>query len=347
MKREALCRGILLLAQALWCLPVVAADGKAGNAAGVTGGTGTSGMSATTGAASASTGTAKPEPASPDYHDELARQRAIYLSQGESRPKGYVIDRGLEAYSDTLPAEFSSRLQSLGPEDRWLDIGAGRGQAILDYYAPGYSLNQATAAAKGQAQGTSSAPAGLPAAASAGRKARAVAMSMEDRRTPQWHQIAGSVGSGRIQYLFDKPLRDYSIQEIGRFQIITDLLGGFSYTDDLSAFTEKVLDLLDTNGAFYTVLQDVNSERGTNAPYYANEPYLTRLFDRDGKELKVCSWLKRISCVQVSCELRPEWQPPIEVYRVQKTCAPTVVPPLTRTHYVAGTPPERRFNLGR
>ena len=47
------------------------------------------------------------------------------------------------------------------------------------------------------------------------------------------------------------------------------------------------------------------------------------------------------------CELRPEWQPPIEVYRVQKTCAPTVVPPLTRTHYVAGTPPERRFNLGR
>lgn len=342
MKRQVLCWWFLLLAQAMWWMPAVAADQAVSGTRGNSDAKGTGG----TGAVNAVTTATPAAPGTADFREELARQRAIYLSQGESRPKGYVVDRGLEDYSDALPAEFRSRLQSLGPEDRWLDIGAGRGQAILDYYAPGYGLNQASAA-KGQVPGTSSAPAGVPAASSVGRKARAVAMSMEDRRTPQWHEIAGSVGSGRIQYLFDKPLRDYSIQEIGRFQVITDLLGGFSYTDDLSAFTEKVLDLLEINGAFFTVLQDVNSERGTNAPFYANEPYLTRLFGTDGKEVKVCSWLKRISCVQVSCELRPDWKPPIEIYRIQKTCAPTVVPALTRTHYVAGTPPERRFNLGK
>jgi hypothetical protein len=322
MKRQAIFGGCMLLAQVACLGTVLAADGAVGTA---------------------------------DFQEQLARQRAIYDSQGESRPKGYVVDRGLEAYADALPPEFSRRLQSLGPEDRWLDIGAGRGQAILDYYAPGYSLNQATAA-KGGGPGTTGtagttgpAAAVLPpsVAAAANRKARAVAMSMEDRRTGQWHQIAAAVGGNRLQYLFDKPLRDYSIQEIGRFQVITDLLGGFSYTDDLSAFMVKVLDLLDTNGAFYSVLQDVNSERGTNAPFYRNEPYLTRLFDADGKEVKVCTWLKRIACVQVSCELRPEWEPPIEIYRVQKTCAQTSVPSLRRTHYVAGTPPERRFNLER
>lgn len=327
MKRKAIFGGCLLLAACL--TPALAADGPAPASGGTT--------------ASAVSGTA-------DFKEELARQQAIYQSQGDSRPKGYVVDRGLEAYTDALPAEFGNRLQTLGPEDRWLDIGAGRGQAILDYYAPGYSLNRETA--KGSVQAASAlawpAPELSPAiAAAARRKARAVAMSMEDRRTQQWHQIAAGVGGNRLQYLFDKPLRDYSIQEIGRFQVITDLLGGFSYTDDLSAFMVKVLDLLDTNGAFYTVLQDVNSERGTNAPFYRNEPYLTRLIGTDGKEVKVCSWLKRIACVQVTCELRPEWEPPIEVYRVQKTCAQTQVPSLTRTHFVAGTPPERRFNLDR
>ncbi len=335
MKQQALRRSFLLLVQSMCLMPAVAADQKAGSAD----------VAAAASTANTVT-TTKPAAAAPDFREELARQRAIYLSQGESRPKGYVIDRGLDAYSDALPAEFSTRLRGLGFEDRWLDIGAGRGQAILDYYAPGYSVNHATAA-KGQAQGAVQAPTDAPAAATAGRKARAVAMSMEDRRTPQWHQVAAGVPGDRIQYLFDKPLRDYATQEIGRFQVITDLLGGFSYTDDLSAFTGKVLDLLETNGAFYTVLQDVNSERGTNAPFYRNEPYLTRLFDAEGKEVKVCSWLKGISCVQVSCELRSEWEPPIEVYRIQKTCTPNVVPALTRTHYVAGTPPERRFNLGR
>lgn len=264
---------------------------------------------------------AEPAPIS----EERSKQQAIFEARGDKRPEGYVIDRNLLNYADTFHADFSTNLAKLGANGRWLDIGAGRGQAILDYFNPSYKadflLVQGQPASKGQA----------------------VAMSIEDRRTPQWQETLTKLDSSRMRYVFSKPLREYAVEDLGRFQIITDLLGGFSYTDELSMFMEKVLGLLEVKGTFYTVLQDVQSEKGTNPPFYANSPYLTVLTKAGGAPEKVCTWLKSISCAEVSCELKPEWKPPIEVYRIQKTCEAVRVPPLTRTHYQAGTPPERRF----
>ena len=168
-------------------------------------------------------------------------------------------------------------------------------------------------------------------------------MSIEDRRTQRWHQAAAGLEAGQISYLSGKRLSQYSAQELGRFRVITDVLGGFSYTDSLSRFTEKALALLEEDGVFYTVLQDVQSEHGRNKPYYAGSPFLTELTEADGSELRVCSWLKKIGCVQVSCELRTDRTPPIEVYRIQKVRKDVSVPALSALHFEAGTPPERRF----
>ena len=123
------------------------------------------------------------------------------------------------------------------------------------------------------------------------------------------------------------------------------MLGGFSYTASLDKYMERALEVLDTGGNLYTLLQDVHSADGRNKPYYAGSPYLTELSNADGSELKVCSWLKSISCVQVSCELKADWKPPIEIYHVQKVCNAVNVPSLEPLHFVAGTPPERRFRL--
>ena len=261
-----------------------------------------------------------------DYQREKQKQQAIYQARGEQRDAGYVVDRGLDFYAATLGEDFGRSLPRLGPGEGWLDIGAGRAQAIRDYFTPNYR----SANLKGE----------LP-----GRRARAVAISIEDRRDPDWARMAKSLEPGQVDYFFDKPLRDYSVEQLGRFSIITDMFGGFSYSDQLSMFMEKVLDLLQVNGSFYSVLQDVSTERGGNQPYYAGSPFLTRLTQADGSELKVCTWLKRISCVEVSCQARLDWKPPVEVYQVRKTCGDVRVPPLERSHYQAGTPPERRFVL--
>ena len=69
---------------------------------------------------------------------------------------------------------------------------------------------------------------------------------------------AASLEKGQLEYLFNKRLREYSREELGRFQVITDVIGGFSYTEDLSQFMEKVLTFLEPNGSFFTLLQDVH-----------------------------------------------------------------------------------------
>lgn len=259
--------------------------------------------------------------------DELSKQNQILRSQGDKRPEGYVIDRSLQAYIEALPPEFGRDLANLKAKDRWLDIGAGEGQAVLDYYnRTDLFGNDKTGAQKGA-------------------KAQSVAISIEDRRQPLWHQTAARLAPNQIQYYFNKLMRNYSLSELGKFQVITDVLGGFSYTDELSLFMEKVLELLDVKGSFYGILQDVKSDRGTNPPFYPNSSYLTEIANHDGSEVKVCSWLKSMSCVEVTCELRSNWKPPVEIYRVHKTCDGVKVPGLSKTSFGAGTPPERKFRL--
>ena len=120
------------------------------------------------------------------FGDQLLKQENIYKGEGEQRTSGYTVDRPLAAYADGLPSEFERTLSLLGPSDRWLDIGAGEGLAVLDYYAPG---------AKAQAEAR-------------GRKARAVAMSIEDRRSPLWQETAARLGENQIQYLAGRRLGD-------------------------------------------------------------------------------------------------------------------------------------------
>src|SRR5262245_22666092 len=238
----------------------------------------------------------------PKLSEEIAKQENIYQGKGEQRPEGYVIDRSLLAYTFTLAPGFDRSLADLTPADRWLDIGAGQGQAVLDYYTPRYDAMHVEGRDK------------------RGKKARSVAMSIEDRRTPLWQQTAAGLEDGKIRYLFGKRLREYTREELGSFQLITDVIGGFSYAVDLSLFLEKTLALLNVGGNFYTLLQDVHSEEGTNKPHYAGATYLTEISRADGSKLRICPWLKSVSCVQVTCELRQEWKPAIEVYHIRKTC---------------------------
>lgn len=257
------------------------------------------------------------------FREEDSRQTEIYQSRGQNVPQGYVIDRSLLSYAYVLPAEFAKALAALEPRDRWLDIGAGEGRAILDYQIGRYDAM----------------------IRSRNGKAQAVAMSIEDRRTPRWHEMAAALDPGRIDYLAGRRLREYAPAELGRFQLISDVLGGFSYTERLSVFVERVLHALEPNGSFFTLLQDVRSHEGGNRPFYPDSSFLTEIQGSDGRPVGVCAWLKRIACAEVTCEFKPQSTPPTEVYRVKKVCEAVSVPPLELVHFAAGTPPERRFRI--
>ena len=263
------------------------------------------------------------EPAPLRRDEEFAKQEKIYRSQGADVPSGYVTGRALSDYAELLPSGFCDALGRLGGSDRWLDIGAGEGQAILDYYTP----NAAAPAER---------------CARSGGKARAVAMSIEDRRTDKWRQQTASLGDDRIRYLSGKRLRHYSGEELGKFQMITDVYGGFSYTEDLSQFLDRVMNLLEIGGVFYTMVQSVRLEDGKDKP---NTPYQTELVDTAGRDVKVCSWLKQTTCVKVGCESKSDWDAPTELINIRKVCSDVSVPRVKLLKYEAGNPPGRRFQL--
>ena len=260
----------------------------------------------------------------PRIDEEISKQEKIYRSRGADVPRGYVTDRGLSGYAELLPTGFCDALGRLGSSDRWLDIGAGSGEAILDYYA----RKDDEAAGKK--------------CAGDGDKARAVAMSIENRRTDQWRQQAASLDDDRIRYLSGKRLRDYPSEELGKFQIITDVFGGFSYTEHLSLFVEKVMSLLEVGGSFYTLMPGVHLE---NAKNKLGILYLTELEDSAGRPEKVCSWLKKTACAEVTCESKSDWKRPTELIKIRKVCSDTSVPRMKLLEFEAGYPPSRRFQL--
>jgi hypothetical protein len=260
------------------------------------------------------------EPVQPRIDEEFIKQEKIYRRRGAG---SYTTNRGLSDYAEVLPAGFCDALGKLGNSDRWLDIGAGEGRAMLDYYA-------AQVDTTGEECGGS------------GPKARVVAMSIEDRRTDTWKQQAASLGDDRLRYLFSKRLREYSPEELGRFQIITDVYGGFTYTEHLSRFIERVLSLLQIGGAFYTVLSSVHLENGKNK---LGTWYRTELVDAASRPVTVCSWLKQTTCTKVSCESKSDWQEPSELITVRKLCSGVSVLGTNLVEYMAGAPPGRRFQM--
>ena len=268
-------------------------------------------------------------PEGPGFREQMSIMEQVYHSKGRDVPPGYTIDRSLFSYVDTLPEEFGRELAKLGPDDRWLDIGAGQGRALLDYYTPEKDMS-----AEEERKWCK-------------KRAASVAISIEDRRTPRWHLTIEKLEPGKMKYLAGKRLHDYSREELGQFDIITDVGGGFTYTSDLSQFMEKALALLEDDGQFFGVLQNVQSEAGANEPSETGSPFLTEIVNSDGSRVKICSWLKSIRCVKVRCLHKKDWDPPIEVYHVKRVCPQIKVPPLTAVHYEAGTPPERRFKLGK
>jgi SAM-dependent methyltransferase len=265
------------------------------------------------------------EPVQPRINEEeFLKQEKIYHSQGTDGRRVYTTDRGLSRYAELLPSGFCDALRKLGSSDRWLDIGAGEGQAILDYYAPEGAGAQAE-----KCRGS-------------GPRARAVAISIEDRRTENWKQQAARLGEDRIRYLSGKRLSQYSSEELGKFQIITDVYGGFTYTEDLSRFVDKMLRLLEVGGSFYTLATGVHLEDGKDR---LGTLYLTELEDAFGREVKMCSWLKKISCVQVTCESKSDLKRPTELITIRKLCSDTSVPRTKLVEFEAGYPPGRCFQL--
>ncbi|HYJ15491.1 MAG TPA: hypothetical protein VE170_08375 [Candidatus Limnocylindria bacterium] len=97
--------------------------------------------------------------------------------------------------------------------------------------------------------------------------------------------------------------------------------------------------MLEVGGVFYTLVSGVHLEGGDKLGSW----YLTELENSAGRPEKVCSWLKKCTCVKVTCESKSDWKRPTELIKVDKVCNDVSVPRMELLEFVAGYPPNRRF----
>jgi hypothetical protein len=73
--------------------------------------------------------------------------------------------------------------------------------------------------------------------------------------------------------------------------------------------------------------------------------YKTELVDAASRPVKVCSWLKQITCTRVRCESKTDWDEPTQLIEIRKVRSDCTVPRTNLVEYMAGTPPGRRFQI--
>jgi len=129
------------------------------------------------------------EPASPKINEELSKQEAIYRSTENKCLRVIPSTDRLRCTPKVCPPISTTHWQALAPKiDGWILEQAGARPYWITT-PPDYDL----AHPEGQER--------------RGGKAHAVAMSIEDRRTPLWQQNAAGLGANQIQYLFNRRLR--------------------------------------------------------------------------------------------------------------------------------------------
>jgi SAM-dependent methyltransferase len=126
----------------------------------------------------------------------------------------YVRQRDLNDYFDFFPG-FSNTLVDLRSDQHWIDFGAGEGRAIIEYYF----------ARRGQAQTT--------------------AIGFTE---PQAFPIL--LEHFNSQYL-SGPFERMDLSTIEPADLMTDLMGVFTYTHYLEHYLKQSIALLKTGGEFY------------------------------------------------------------------------------------------------
>lgn len=150
------------------------------------------------------------------WHDDEYREKLL--------ENDFRITAGLGDYRSAFGSGFSQKIAELGKEERWLDGGAGVGQAIADYYEEG-GLAKTTAIGF--------------------EKPEHETTEDLEKRKGQFNYLSGKFFSE-----FDEE-RELETRET-KLSVITDYNGILSYTRTLSQDLQKYLNNLKVGGTLYT-----------------------------------------------------------------------------------------------
>ena len=230
----------------------------------------------------------------------------------------FNVSRGLKVYSLHFPFKKSAVLQllvkALAPGSTWVDMGAGRARALND----GLKLNP-----------------GL----------NGVAVSYKQ----PFDAATGESATGRFKYLdgdyVENMSRDGAFNHLrGRVQLITDLYGPLSYSEEIPELLQVYVDLLAKRGVAYL---NIMTERIKILG--KNESSIEMMNGVNGSKNGFVAWLKAIPGIEIVERARfvaggAQSAEISEAIMIRKIADHVEVPRnLMSAEYISGSPPRRVF----
>jgi len=130
----------------------------------------------------------------------------------------FETGRKLVDYYGILHQDFKASLQSLYYDQAWLDLGAGRARAQLDYLNSFHDL------------------------------AKAAQLTAVTYKSSRW--FWRSTNQRKLK-IIEGAFENFDVQSSTKYKLITDVFGVVSYTLNLHRTLQNVFDLLEVNGEFY------------------------------------------------------------------------------------------------
>lgn len=179
------------------------------------------------------------------------------FSKPDDTANKYEVDRCLRHYIYLfgLRNDLQGELSKLGPGRQWIDVGAGKGVAAMDYIedTDGHGLYHG---------------------------ARVTAITVERLETPRLSQVLRRFSPEKFRYLSGKYIEDYTVSELGQADLITDVYGAVSYSPHIDAVFSKFGELLKAGGKVYTNIEGPD--------------FLLEIMGPDNQPIPLAEWLGAI-----------------------------------------------------
>lgn len=160
------------------------------------------------------------------------------------RKNDFTTTRDLSDYIHNLHPDFVSSLKKLKSDQHWIDLGAGKAIALIDYLRSFDHILEAP-------------------------QTTAVAFKLDRWFKPPSYQGKLQVREGAFEA--------HETPNWKKADVITDVMGVISYTRDLSTTLQKVFDLLNVHGELYLEFAPAVTRVKVDGASYKLQEFLERI----------------------------------------------------------------------
>jgi hypothetical protein len=199
----------------------------------------------------------------------------------------FITDRSLSEYMHELHPDFVKALRNLRSDQHWIDLGAGKAFAQIDYLKTFDKISEAPLVT-------------------------AVAFKLH-----RWFRPPSFRGKLEVR---EGIFEAQDTASWKKADVITDVMGVISYTKDLTTTLQKVFDLLNVNGELYLEFTPANTNVKTSETNHKLLGFLTRI---DGVSVtgqygivKIVKLKDKILVPQLEVIIYKEAHPPYRTFKV-------------------------------